>query len=357
MRGKVSRYRVRLNAKQRRRLEAVVRRRSPQHWLVQRAKMVLLSHRGLKIFQICAALSADHQVVRRWLKRFLDGGFEALEDQHRTGRPPAIDQQVWQKVATLVVQSPQRFGVPLVRWSLRELQAFVKRRFGWDVGRSSLSRFLRSMALKPHRVRYFLNPTDPDFDQKAARICQLYLEPPPRTTILSIDEKPGVQVLRRIHPTRPMSIGNPARVEFEYERKGTRNIFAAFNIKTGHVLVWVTENRTTPFVLCFLDQLVQFYRRGPVVIITDNISTRVGDAARQWLSRNPRVRFVFTPKHGSWLNQVEIWFGILTRSALRHRSFNGPRALEAGIYRFAWHWNEHLARPFEWTYTGRVLAA
>jgi transposase len=357
MRGKISRYRVRLNAKQRRRLEAVVRRRAPQHWWVQRARIVLLSHRGLKIFEICAALSLDHQVVRRWLKRFLDGGYDALKDQRRTGRPRVIKPAVWQKVATVVVQSPERFGYALARWSLRAIRSFLKERFGWRVGRSSLSRFLRSMALKPHRVRYFLNPTDPDFDAKAARICKLYLDPPPRTTILSIDEKPGVQVLRRIHPTRPMKVGKPTRVEFEYERKGTRNIFAAFNVKTGHVLVWVTPDRTMPYVLCFLDQLVQFHRRGPIVIITDNISTRVGESARQWLARNPRVRFVFTPKHGSWLNQVEIWFGILTKSALRHRSFNGARALEGAIYRFAHHWNERLARPFQWTYTGRVLAA
>ena len=136
-----------------------------------------------------------------------------------------------------------------------------------------------------------------------------------------------------------------------------RATFAAFNIKTGHIFVWVTEDRSTPFVLCFLDQLARFYRRGPIIIITDNISTRVGDAARQWLAAHPRVRFVFTPKHGSWLNQVEIWFGILTSKAIRHRSFDGPRALESAIYRFAWHWNKELARPFEWTYTGRVLAA
>jgi transposase len=357
MRGRISRYRVRLNTKQRRRLEAVVRRRTPQHWLVERAKIVLLAGRGLRIFEICAALTVDHQAVRRWVKRFLAGGFDALKDRPKSGRPPVIDKEVWQKVATLVVQSPERFGYPLVRWSLRVMSAFLKRRFGWTVARSSLSRFLRSMALKPHRVRYFLNPSDPDFDEKAARICKLYLEPPPRTTVLCLDEKPGVQVLRRTHPTRPMAVGKPKRVEFEYERKGTRNIFAAFNIKTGHIFVWVTEDRSTPFVLCFLDQLVRFYRRGPIVIITDNISTRVGDAAREWLAEHPRVRFVFTPKHGSWLNQVEIWFGILTSKAIRHRSFNGARALEAAIYRFAWHWNKELARPFNWTYTGRVLEA
>jgi transposase len=357
MRGKLSRYGVRLNAKQRKRLESVVRRRSPQHWLVERAKIVLMSHRRLRIAEICAALSLDHQVVRRWLKRFLAGGFDALKDRSRAGRPPAIEARVWQKVTTLIVQAPERFGVPLARWSLRPLVGFLQDRFGWRVSRSSLSRFLRSMALKPHRVRYWLNPSDPDFDEKAAQICKLYLEPPPRTVVLSLDEKPGVQALRRTHPTRSMTFGKARRIEFEYERKGTRNVFAAFNIKTGHVLVWVTPERSIPYVFCFLDQILRFYKRGPIVIITDNISTRTGHDAQAWLARHPRVRFVFTPKHGSWLNQVEIWFGILTSHALRHRSFNGVRALANAIYRFAHYWNDRLAHPFAWTYSGRVLCA
>jgi transposase len=233
----------------------------------------------------------------------------------------------------------------------------LARRFGWDVSRSSISRFLRSMALKPHRVRYWLNPSDPDFDAKSAKICKLYVSPPAGTTVLCVDEKPGVQALRRTRAGRPLRRGKPARLEFEYERKGTRNIFAAFNIRNGHVLLWVTPDRSTPMVLSFLDQIARCYRRGPLVIITDNISTRTGDAAAEWLRKHPRVRFVFTPKHGSWLNQVEIWFGILTRSALRHRSFANVSELATAIYHFGKHWNEVVGRPFDWTYTGRVLHA
>jgi transposase len=225
------------------------------------------------------------------------------------------------------------------------------------VSRSSISRFLRSMALKPHRIRYWLNPGDPDFDAKAAKICKLYVSPPAGTTVLCVDEKPGVQALKRATPARALRPGKATRLEFEYERKGTRNVFAAFNVQNGHVLLWVTPDRTTPMVLSFLDQIARYYRKGRVVIITDNISTRTGDAAAEWLGRHPRIRFVFTPRHGSWLNQVEIWFGILTRSALRHRSFASVAALATAIYRFGKYWNEVTRRPFDWTYTGRVLHA
>jgi len=357
MRGRVSRYRVKLNAKPRKRLEALVRRRSPQHWLVLRARIVLMSHQGWHIWQICEALSVDHQLVRRWLKRYLKDGYDGLKDQGRTGRPAVIQVEVWQKISTLVVQSPERFGLPLARWSVRSLVDFVAQRYGWHVSRSSVSRFLRSMAFKPHRVKYWLNPKDPDFDEKAARICKLYISPPAKATVLSIDEKPGIQALRRLSPTRPLRAKHPARIEFEYKRQGTRNLFAAFNIKTGEVLVWVTPERSQPYVLSFLDQLVRRYRRGPLILITDNISTRTGPAAKEWLATHPRVSFVFTPKHGSWLNQVEIWFGILTRKALAHRSFANVAHLAKAIYAFARYWNESLAKPFEWTYTGKVLRA
>lgn len=325
--------------------------------MVMRAKIVLASADGLSLGRISIAYSLDHQVVRRWIKRYIEFGYDGLSDQKRSGRPPAISPSVWQKVATIIVQLPTKFGVPLARWSVREVSAFLLERYGWQVSPASISRFLRSMALRPHKVRYWLNPSDPDFDRKAARICKLYIAPPAGSTVLSIDEKPGIQALRRIHPTRPLRPGKPTRVEFEYERKGTRNLFAAFNIKTGQVLVWCTPDRSIPWVLSFLDQLLRWVPRGPIVIITDNISTRTGEDAKAWLAAHRRVRFVFTPKHGSWLNQVEIWFSILTSKALRHRSFESLRALDRAIYEFSRHWNRSLAGPFDWTYTGKVLSA
>lgn len=357
MKGTVSKYRVALKAKQRRRLTKVVKRRKPSHWLVIRARIVLMAGDGRKIAAICAALSVDRQVVRRWCKRFVEAGFDGLKDRSRAGRPRQLAPSVWQKAATVIVQPPTKFGLPLSRWSVRELSRFLAARFGMRISRSSLSRFLRAMSLKPHRIKYWLNPKDPDFDRKAARICKIYVSPPPRTTVLCIDEKPGIQALSRRFATRPMQPGQIARLEFEYRRHGTRNVFAAFNVVTGHVLLHVTEDRSTPRVLDFLDDILRTYRRGPLLLITDNIHTRRGEPARRWLRRHPRVSFVFTPYHGSWLNQVEIWFGILTSKCLRTRSFPSAAALSDAIYAFVAHWNSYMAKPFEWTYTGKVLAA
>ncbi len=357
MRGRVAKYQITLKRKQRKWLTRVARRRQPSHWLVVRSQLVLMAAAHWRIVAICAALSLDRQVVRRWCKRFCAGGVHALKDRPRSGRPARIIPEIWQKVATLVVQPPTNFGLELARWTTRELARFLGTRYGWHVSRSSISRFLRSMALKPHRVKYWLNPTDPDFDEKAAVICRLYLAPPPSTTVLSLDEKPGVQARARKHPPIPLAPGRPLRLEFEYQRRGTRNVFAAFNIRTGQVLVEVTADRKTPRVIAFLDHVCAAYPRGRIIIITDNINTRKGPEATAWLARHHRVTFVFTPFHGSWLNQVEIWFGILTSKCLRSRAFANVTELAAAITRFAAQWNREMAHAFEWTYTGKVLHA
>jgi len=357
MRGTVSKYAITLKRKQRRWLKAVVRRRSASHWLVLRCLIVLLSADRRSIKQVGLALSADRQVVRRWRKRFIEGGVFGLKDRRRVGRPRRIAVRVWEKIAILVVQPPTNFDLQLARWTVRELAKFVAKRYGWSVSPASISRFLRGMSLKPHRVKYWLNPKDPDFDAKAARICDLYLKPPAQTTVLCLDEKPGVKVRSRLHPTRLMMPGQLARVEFEYRRHGTRCVLAAFNTRTGRVLVEVARDRKVPRVIAFLDLICATYCRGPIVIITDNINTRTGPDAKAWLAAHPRVTFVFTPYHGSWLNQVEIWFSILTSKCLKGRAFRSGRALAAAVRAFTRHWNNDFGHPFNWSYTGKVLHA
>ena len=154
-----------------------------------------------------------------------------------------------------------------------------------------------------------------------------------------------------------MRPGRPRKDEFEYKRKGTRCVFAAFNIRTGHVIADVTPNRKIPRVLSFLNRIYAAYPRGKIVMVTDNIHTRRGKDAKAWLASHRRASFVFTPYHGSWLNQVEIWLGIMTGKCLRGRSFESTRALAAAIRAFVRRWNREMARPFNWTYSGRVLHA
>jgi transposase len=304
-----------------------------------------------------AALSLDRQVVRRWRKRFCESGVHGLKDRPRRGRTVTIGKKVWEKIVVLIVQPPTEFGVACNRWTLRDLSRFLNQRYGWQVSPSAIGQFLRQMELKPHRVKYWLNPKDPDLAEKAAKICRLYIRPPRGATVLSIDEKPGVQLLGRKAPDQMMQRGRLRRIEYEYKRCGTRNIFAAFNTQTGEVTVRVTHNRKQPAVLAFLNHLCARYRRGKIIMITDNIRTRTNEAAKQWLRQHPRVSFVFTPVHASWLNQVEIWFSILSKKCLKHRAFDNGCAFAGAIYSFVRHWNNNFGHPFEWSYTGKPLHA
>lgn len=357
MRGTVSPYRIRLKRKQRKQLEGTVRRRIPTHGLWIRSQIILLSAENWRPSEVADELGIDVQIVRRWRRRFLEAGFDGLRDRPRSGRPSTIKPRVWEKVATLVVQPPTKFGVELAQWTVREIASYLLKRFGWSIGRSSVGRFLQRMALRPHRIQYWLNPTDPDFDKKAAKVCRLYLAPPPGVTVLSLDEKSGIQAKSRIHATRPLGPGRPARLEFEYKRNGTRCLFAAFNIRTGKVVARVEADRKTPRVIAFLNLVCSVYSRGRIIIVTDNINTRTGSDAKAWLEKHRRVSFVFTPFHGSWLNQVEIWFSILSSKCLKHRPFGGVRTLANAIMRFVARWNLELAHPFEWTFSGKVLHA
>lgn len=357
MRGSLPTYRIRLKKKQRKRLEGVVRRRTPSHWLVQRAQIIVLSAKVIGVNEVAQRLSITDQKVRRWRKRFTESGVDGLKDRPRRGKQPRISEKVWRKVAVVVVQPPKKFGVPCARWTLSELHSFLRRRYGWTVSRSHLGQFLRKMALRPHRIKYWLNPKDPEFDRKAARICRIYLQPPKGTTVLSLDEKPGVQLLSRKCKDRPMRSGRCKRIEFEYKRHGTRNIFCAFNVRNGHAFVQVTRNRKFPAVAEFIARICGRYRRGPILIITDNINTRRGRNARTLRRMFPRIRFAYTPFHGSWLNQVEIWFGILTSKCLRQASFNDGRQFAHAVYAFARYWNNDIGHPFAWTATGRILHA
>lgn len=355
MRGRISKYLIFLNTKKRRQLERVVRRRSVHSWRVQRAKIILVSNGGKSIDFVCNTLTLDRQVVRRWRKRFLEGGIDALQDKPKTGRPEEINEKIWRKTATLIVQSPTKFGIERSRWTVRLMRDYLREKYSWEVSRTAINRFLKKMALKPHRIKYWLNPTDPDFDEKALKICEIYLNPPKGKTVLSIDEKPGVQALSRKYPDINMRPGIVRRVEFEYRRNGTRNIFAAFNIRTGHVTVQVTKRRTAEDVVIFLDLISTTYKKYAVVMITDNIRTRMAPVTKEWMKAHPRFSFVFTPKHGSWLNQVEIWFSILTSQCLKQRSFTSTRKLANAIMRWVKRWNEELAHPFQWTFTGRTM--
>ncbi len=192
---------------------------------------------------------------------------------------------------------------------------------------------------------------------QAAALCGLYLDPPERALVVSIDEKTGIQAKAPLYPDVPARPGKPARREHEYRRNGTQNLHACLGVHSGEVSAMPSKTRNHFDLIRFLEQLEREIPEGrEVVAITDNLSTRTTEEVRDWLAEQPRWRFVFTPKHASWLNQVEIFFSILARRLLKHGAFMSEQDLAQQMLAFVETYNQ-TAKPFQWTYTGKVLTA
>jgi transposase len=222
---------------------------------------------------------------------------------------------------------------------------------------ATVHRILAEVVLKPHRVRYFLTRTDPLFEEKMAEIVDLYLQPPRGWRVLCLAEKTHIQALERLHPTLPLRPGLVERQEFEYLRRGTVDLFAAFDVATGKVFAQCSRRHTNVEFRHFLRALRARTPDSRWHLIMDNASYHKKQAVLDWCAaQRPKVMLHWLPAHGSWLTQVEIWFSILSRKCLRRARVRSTQDLRALIPRFLTTWNMHFAHPFAWTYTGKPLA-
>jgi len=232
---------------------------------------------------------------------------------------------------------------------------------GMSISASSVTRIWQQMQLKPWRWHYWLTPTDPDFAQKSHRICRLYRHPPSDGTLLCFDEKPGVQVLERKYPGWPLAPGHIRLMEHEYIRHGTLDLLAAFEVSTGWVFGRCYHRHRAVELVYFLDSLhralpVEDY--GVLHLISDNAKSRTAPETVEWMNAHPaRVLWHFLPKHGSWLNQIEIWFSVLQRKCLARGSWRDYDELKRHILAYIATYNRVWAHPYRWTYKGMPLAA
>jgi transposase len=237
-------------------------------------------------------------------------------------------------------------------WTIVGIQQELQRTTGAAMSLSEVGRTLRCRGLRPHHQRVWLHSPDPDFRPKAARICELYLQPPPGAVVLCVDEKPGMLAREDRHPPRYDRMSRAIRREFEYVRHGTSTLLAAFEVATGKAFgrCWA---RTAEGLNRFLEELAIAYPKGEVYIVWDNLNTHKGAAVDDFSARHGgRFHFVYTPLHASWVNQVEIWFGILQRRVLSYGSFTSTDELDAAVMDFISHWNTAEAHPFRWRFRG-----
>jgi DDE superfamily endonuclease/Homeodomain-like domain len=279
-------------------------------------------------------------------------------DAPRTGRPPLVSVQTRCEIVQLACERPVDSRVSFRDvWSYQAVADALYACSGERVSRSTVRRVLGARGLRPHRVRYWLHSPDPDFRAKVARICRLYRHPPEDAVVVCVDEKP-MQALARRHP---LHVGHRGRLrhEFEYRRRGTCSLLASFDIRTGKVFSRVVRHRDARQLLAFMHALAQHYEGRRVYVIWDNLNLHYDGRDARWTRFNQehgrRFRFVYTPLHASWVNQVEIWFSILQRRILRYGSFESVPALAHDVLGFTRHWNRSEARPFRWTFAGRFV--
>jgi transposase len=288
-------------------------------------------------------------------------------------------------VVTLASSTAQQHDRPATRWSLDELAAtIVNEAHRRAISRATLWRILDAADLKPHKSVYWLNSHDPDFDAIARAVCGLYVQAPALHRqghlLLCTDEKSGMQVLQRCQPTRPAIPGHPERRERDYIRHGTRALIASFAVPTGEVVWDLGPTRTNDdFAAHLLHTLNHFTGWRRITWVLDNLNIhwslqaceilaavndrpfdlaalRTGRQRRAFLS-DPAYpyRFVFLPRHGSWLNQVELWFSVLARRFLRRGDFAGVADFEERLRAFVADYNARHAHAYRWTYTGEPL--
>ena len=321
-----------------------------------RAQIVLWWYEGNSAAEIAAMAGTTKPTVYKWVDRYEQGGLGALEDHKPPGRPRSVPGQVRARIIALTkLPPPEQTG--LAHWSSYEMSRYLKRYEGIAVSHNFVAQLWREHGLKPHRQGTFKVSRDPDFAAKVADIVGLYLDPPTGAVVLSVDEKTQVQALQRTQPLLPLAFGKTEKRTHDYVRHGTTNLFAALEVLTGKVVGRCLPRKRTGEFLKFMNQVVKEYpAEQEIHVILDNLSTHDNDDVAAWLDRHPTVHFHFTPKGSSWINQIEIWFGIITRQAIRRGSFASLAALITRIDSYIRNWNENTA-PFEWTATADEILA
>jgi putative transposase len=316
--------------------------------VARRAEIILRSATGESQRAIAAAVGISLSLVGHWRHRFRDQRLTGLYDAPRPGRPRTHDDDEVARLLRTVLRSRPKDAT---QWTVRSVAATT------GVSKSTVQRYFRLFGVQPHRTRSFKLSTDPFFVEKVLDIVGLYLHPPEHALVLCVDEKSQIQALERTQPLLPMGLGYVEGVTHDYRRHGTTTLFAALDLQHGTVLTQCKRRHRHQEFLAFLRHLdANVPARLDLHLVLDNYATHKHPTVRAWLARRPRYHLHFTPTYASWLNQVELWFGLITRRAIRRGSFRTVRELVHRIETFVTRYNR-TAAPFAWTATAESILA
>jgi len=317
------------------------RARSTPQKVVLRAKIMLLGDDGVPTSEIRERLQTTTPTISRWRDRYEAAGVPGLlKDASRPGRRPSLSQAT---VAGIVELTLREKPPDATQWSTRSMAAIA------GVSPASVRRIWKGHGLQPHRVRTFKLSRDPRFVEKLQDVVGLYIDPPKKALVFSVDEKSQIQALDRTQPGLPMKRGRAGTMTHDYKRNGTTTLFAALNVLTGDVIGQCMPRHRHDEFLAFLKKIDRQTPAGlDLHLIVDNYATHKHKAVERWLIRHPRFHLHFTPTSASWLNLVERLFSELTQKRLRRGVFKSVKELVAAIRSYLDHRNLH-PKPFIWT--------
>lgn len=331
-----------LSRKVRADLEAIVGDGNTPQKIVKRVRVVLLTADGQGVMAIMRETKLSKTSVWRWQERFLEAGVEGLlkDKTKKPGKPPIADSVKHKVLETAVKRRPAH----ATHWSVRMLAAEIG-----GISHTSVQRILKEHGLKPHLTRTFKVSSDPDFVAKVKDIVGLYMNPPERAIVLSVDEKSQIQALDRTQPGLPMKKGRAGTMTHDYKRHGTTTLFAGLDVKTGEVIGECQPRHRAKEFIAFLKRIDRVVKTHlDVHLVLDNYGTHKTAEVKAWLARHPRFKMHFTPTSCSWLNLVERLFAEITRQRIRRGVFNSVDELETAITDWIGARNSN-PKPFEWT--------
>jgi transposase len=316
-----------------------------------RAQIVLWHHEGHRKTDIAEMSGASRPTIDKWIGRYEVYGLGGLTSGTSPGGRRTIPGRIRGRVLALTRQTPpEELGIS--HWSAGKMAAYIKRTEGVSVSQPWVSRLWRDNGLQPWRQGTFKISKDPDFEEKVRDVTGLYLNPPEGEAVVSVDVKSGIQALDRTQPMLPLDFGKSEKRTHDYKRNGTTDMYAGFDIVTGQVTVELSPTHNAQDFLRLMKKIMpQYAGRKKIHVVLDNASVHTGGETGKWLAeQGGRVVLHFTPTGASWMNQIEIWNGIITRQLIRRGTFPSVRAVNNAIKRFTADWNAD-ARPFRWTAT------